>query len=128
MPYKILDFRPVGFHCNDPSKYVGRFTGAGSSVPTAVANVPGAGANVMTLSRSGTGTLSLVLLSTVGVVQNYDFWTESTSNAKTVQVTPPGTGFTFALQINWVANGAAVDLQANEELCFEISKSESSRP
>lgn len=128
MPFKMIDFRPVGHYVNEPANIFGRFTGAGTSVPTAVANVPGAGANVIALTRSGVGTLSAVLQDTIGVIQNYDWWVSSPANNKSVAITPPGTGFTFALQVSWSANAVAVDLQANEELVFEINKSESSRP
>lgn len=127
MPAKMIDFRPVGYYHNEPVKITGRFTGAGAAVPTAVANVPSAGANVITLTRSGVGTLSAVLVDTVGFIQNYDFWVAST-NAKSVQYTVNTTTFTFSLQVSWNVNAVAVDLTAAEELVFEISKSESSRP
>lgn len=124
---KMLDFRPTGYHFNEPAKIVGRFTGAGAAVPTAVANVPGSGANVVTLARSGVGTMTATLQDLVGVIQNYDFWIGST-NAKSVQCTVNATTFVFSLQVSWNVNAVAVDLTAAEELVFEITKAETSRP
>lgn len=128
MSAKMLDARAINTHYNEPTNLAGRFTGAGTSVPAAVANVIDSGPLVSVLTRSGVGTLSFVLQEPVGVIQNYDFWVASPANNKSVSVTPPGTGFTFALQVSWSANGTAVDLQANEELVFEINKSNSGRP
>ncbi len=125
---KMLDSRPLNTHYNEPTNIVGRFTGAGTSAPTAVANVIDSGSLVSVLTRSGVGTLSFVLQEPIGVIQNYDFWIASAANNKNVSVTPPGTGFTFALQVSWQANGVAVDVAANEELLFEINKSNSGRP
>lgn len=119
-------------NCKEPAWIMGRWLGAGAATPTVVAKTtkltgnPGA---VPAISRSGVGTLSVVIAAPVGIVQSYDFWVNSGSSAtdKNVRVTPPSGG-TFALQVTFHANGTAVDLAATDELCMMVVTSLAPNP
>jgi hypothetical protein len=124
-------------NCKEPLFLMGRWLGAAASVPTPVAKTtrptgPGAPqGGPIAISRSGVGTLSVVLPSPFGVIQSYEFWVNSGTSAtdKNVRTTPPTAGSgTFALQVTFTANGVAVDLAATDELCMFVVSSISANP
>lgn len=118
----MYDARPVNTHFNEPTLLVGRFLGAGASVPTPIANVKDSAATRCTITRSAVGNLVVTFTDTpLGVVQSYDFWVASPANNKNISITPPTVGsYAFTLLCSYHANGVNVDISSSEELVFEV--------
>lgn len=115
----MYDSYRVNTKYKEPTLLCGRFVGAGTSVPAAVANT----CKGLSVSRSGVGTLTVTCTDTpIGVIQSYQFSVASANaNARAVAVTPPSAGAnSFSLQVGLASNGAAVDLSSSEELIVEI--------
>jgi hypothetical protein len=124
----MLDARAIKTHYNEPTTHCYRFAGAGTGVPTAIANVPDA--SRATVTRSAIGTLSLNTNENVGYVQYYDanvHQPPGTVGKKTVFVTPPAAltyPISFACQVVYMSNGANVDLAVGEELVFTVERTD----
>jgi hypothetical protein len=136
----MLDVQDQYVNCKEPVHLMGRWAGAGASVPTPVAKTTratgpsnptgsAAGGGPITISRSGVGTLLVTLPNPIGVLQNYAFWCASSANNKNVNIVPPAPGAnSFALTITYHANTVAVDLAAGEELMMDVNASLSTSP
>lgn len=123
----MLDFKELATNFREPVLLTGRWSGAGASVPTAVAlttrgtgptnTAAGNSGGPITISRSGVGTLAVQLPAPYGVPQTVEFWINSNANDKNVRtnVASASTGL-YNLQVTYHANGTAVDVAAGEEL------------
>jgi len=133
----MIDSHMVGSTFNEPTHWTGRFTGAGNTVPVAVAFT----SRKLKIARSGVGALTVTMSDptlgqsgngNTGVVQVYDFWVNTSlvggANVKQVCVSPiAANSATFTLQVQF-ANGTAVDLTSSDELQADIWTSRSSAP
>jgi len=125
----MLDFRTIGTRVNEMCIQTGRYTGAGNTAPTAVANT----SRGSSIARTGTGALTLTIIEAPLIPQSFCAWINSPNNCKMVNTPPFGTSpiganVTLALQVVWTNNGASVDLQSYEELNFEMWFAKTSQP
>jgi hypothetical protein len=133
----MIDDRMLGVPFNNPTVWMGRFTGTGANVPVAV----GFTSRKMTIVRNGTGNVTITLSDPTlgqsgngltGVVESSSAWVNTTNiagtNIKDAVVQPiAANSAAFIVNIQF-RNGTAVDLAATDELNFECWTARSQNP